>query len=131
MIADGAAEWFVPIGAEGLLPGAKNRDQSVPSRNYAVGRDATVPQIFAHDEERAARISDSDLQVASDDALAQEDQTAALDPIVWLRHKQMGLMFLGIGSRQYPPRADRPSPSKRTEAVSVSMQLCPNSGYLN
>lgn len=23
------AEWFVPIGAEGLLPGAKNRDQSV------------------------------------------------------------------------------------------------------
>lgn len=22
-------EWFVPIGAEGLLPGAKNRDQSV------------------------------------------------------------------------------------------------------
>jgi hypothetical protein len=23
------AEWFVPIGAEGLLPGTKNRDQSV------------------------------------------------------------------------------------------------------
>lgn len=39
------AEWFVPIGAEGLLPGAKNRDQSVLG--------------------------------------------------------QMGLMFLGIGSREY------------------------------
>jgi hypothetical protein len=95
------------IGAEGLLPGAKNRDQSVPSRNYAVGRDAIVPQIFAHDEERAARISDSDLQVASNDALAQEDQTGALDPIVWLRHKQMGLMFLGIGSHQYRQRPER------------------------